>query len=142
MSDPYEIAPWRFEQIAPVIDPSLDAAARRAAWRERTRRKVTWPGGEARQRRGLAPLHKPIPKSTLYRWLDAYRKEGSLGLIPKPRRDRGAPRRASTTAWVHYAIGLWYEPPQRSLTQLGIYWQAEFADYDLSRSSLARASGL
>jgi transposase InsO family protein len=139
MPDPYEIAAWRFEQIAPLIDASLDAAARRVALRERLRQAVTWPGAQERQRCGLAPIHKPIPKSTLHRWLSAYREAGYPGLIPKPRKDRGAPRRAGTEAWVGYAIGLLYEQPQRSLTQLGVYLQAEFTDYDLSRSSLARA---
>ncbi len=139
MPDPYEIAAWRFEQIAPLIDSSLDAVARREAVRERLRTAVTWPGAEQRRQRGLTPIHKPIPKSTLYRWLIAYRKEGYPGLIPKPRGDRGVPRRADTEAWTGYAIGLLYEQPQRSLTQLGVYLKAEFADYDQSRSSLARA---
>ena len=139
MPDPYEIAAWRFEQIAPLIDTSLDGAARRTALRKRSRHAVTWPGGAQRQRRGLAPIHKPIPHSTLYRWLSAYQQQGYLGLIPKPRGDRGARRRAGSAAWIGYAIGLLYEQPQRSLTQLGVYLQGEFADYDLSRSSLARA---
>ena len=37
MPDPYEIAAWRFEQIAPLLDPSLDATQRRVALRERLR---------------------------------------------------------------------------------------------------------
>lgn len=129
MPDPYEIAAWRFEQIAPLVDASLDETQRRAAVRERTRKPVQWPhGGHP----------KPIPKSTLYRWLKAYRKHGYPGLLPKVRADRGAPRRADTPAWVGYAIGLLYEQPNRSLTQLEAYLRLEFADYRLSRSSLAR----
>ena len=31
MPDPYEIAAWRFEQIAPLIDASLAPVQRRAA---------------------------------------------------------------------------------------------------------------
>ena len=90
MPDPYEIAAWRFEQIAPLVDASLDETQRRLALRERTRKPVAWPhGGRPR----------PIPKSTLYRWLKAYRKHGYPGLLPKVRADRGAPRRAGTTAW-------------------------------------------
>jgi len=138
MPDPYTLAAWRFEQIAPFIDPSLDARARRAALRERTRTAIEWPSGEQRRRRGLAPINKPIPKSTLYRWLAAYRKEGYLGLLPKGRRDRGKPRHAATTEWIHYAIALLYEQPERSLTQLEVYLELQFDAYALSRSTLAR----
>jgi hypothetical protein len=129
MSDPYEIAAWRFEQIAPLVDASLDETQRRVAVRERTRKPVAWPhGGRPR----------PIPRSTLYRWLKAYRKHGYPGLLPKVRADRGAPRRADTPVWIGYAIGLLYEQPQRSLTQLEAYLRLEFENYRLSRSSLAR----
>jgi len=129
MPDPYEIATWRFEQIAPLVDASLDETQRRLALRERTRKPVQWPhGGRPR----------PIPKSTLYRWLKAYREHGYLGLLPKVRADRGTPRRADTPVWIGYAIGLLYEQPNRSLTQLEAYLQLEFENYRLSRSSLAR----
>ena len=129
MPDPYEIAAWRFEQIAPLVDASLDETQRRAAVRERTRKPVAWPHGRH---------HRPIPRSTLYRWLKAYRKHGYPGLLPKVRADRGTHRRADTPVWVGYAIGLLYEQPNRSLTQLEAYLQLQFANYRLSRSSLAR----
>lgn len=138
MPDPYTLAAWRFEQIAPFIDASLDESARRAALRERTRTAVEWPGAEQRRRRGLAPIKKPIPKSTLYRWLSAYRQHGYQGLLPKVRRDHGQPRHAATAEWIHYAIALLYEQPERSLTQLEVYLQLQFDDYALSRSTLAR----
>jgi len=96
MPDPYQIAAWRFEQIAPLLDASLSDAQRRAAWRERTRLRVEWPGSEARRRRGLEPRRKRIPKSTLYRWIKAFQQHGYLGLIPKVRADRGTPRRTAT----------------------------------------------
>ncbi len=129
MPDPYEIAAWRLEQIAPLIDASLDETQRRLALRERLCKPVQWPH---------STIHKPIPKSTLYRWLKAFRAQGYQGLLPKPRADRGTPRRAQTAAWVGYAIGLLYEQPNRSLTQLEAYLQVEFEDFELSRSSLAR----
>jgi len=138
MPDPYEIATWRFEQIAPFVDPSLDRTRRRAAWRQRIRKAVEWPGAEERKRRGKQPIKKSIPKTTLYRWIDAYREHGYPGLLPKPRADRGASRKPGTASWVHYAIGLLYEQPGRSLTQLGVYLRAEFEDYSLSRSTLSR----
>ena len=105
------------------------------------RRSDAWRCASARASRWQWPhggRHKPIPKSTLYRWLKAYRKHGYLGLLPKVRADRGAPRRADTPVWIGYAIGLLYEQPNRSLTQLEAYLQLEFEDYRLSRSSLAR----
>ena len=117
MPNPYEIAARRFEQIAYLIDPSLDDAQRRAAWRERA---------------------ADIGRSTLYRWLKAYREHGYTGLLPKPRNDRGCTRKAGSIGWVGYAIGLLYEQPDRSLTQLEIYLRAEFADYSLSRTTLRR----
>ena len=139
MPDSYPIAAWRFEQIAPLIDASLSPEARRLAVRERTHKKVSWPLNEARERRGLAAINKPIPKSTLYRWLNAYRREGYQGLLPKFRSDRGAPRRTDTTTWVSYAVALLYEQPERSLTQLDVYLHAQFEDYNLGRSTLSRA---
>ncbi|MCP4965540.1 MAG: transposase [bacterium] len=117
MSNPYEIAARRFECIAFLIDPSLDAAQRRAAWRERT---------------------AGIGRSTIYRWLKVYRSNGYLGLLPKPRDDRGQARKAGTAGWAGYAIGLLYEQPDRSLTQLRIYLHAEFEDYSLSTTTLRR----
>lgn len=117
MSNPYEIAARRFEQIAFLIDPSLDAAQRQAAWRERT---------------------ADVGRATVYRWLKVYREEGYTGLLPKPRNDRGRTRKAGTAGWVGYAIGLLYEQPDRSLTQLEIYLRAEFPDYSLGKSTLRR----
>lgn len=138
MSNPYEIAAWRFEQIAPLTDPSLDRARMRVAVRERTSNAVEWPRSKRRKQRGEPPLLKPIPRSTLFRWLRAWRKKGYEGLLPKPREDRGAGRRPDLERWILYAIGLLYEQPERSLTQLGVYLQLEFEGYDLSRATLAR----
>ena len=117
MSNPYEIAARRFERIAFLIDPSLDDAQRKAAWRERS---------------------AEVGRSTLYRWLKTYREHGYTGLLPKPRNDRGRTRKAGTAGWVGYAIGLLYEQPDRSLTQLEVYLRAEFADYSLGRTTLRR----
>jgi len=98
MPDPYTVAAWRFEQIAPLVDASLDEGARRAALRTRARTPVEWPGADERRRRGRAPKKQPIPKSTLYRWVAAYQSDGYLGLLPKGRSDRGKPRHAGTPA--------------------------------------------
>jgi transposase InsO family protein len=138
MPDPYEIAAWRFEQIAPLIDPSLDEARRRAALRERTTKPVLRPWDDATKSKGKKKSAKPIARSTLYRWLAAYREHGYTGLLPKPRDDRGRARHAGTAAWIGYAIGLLYEQPQRSLMQLEVYLRVEFTDYSLSRTTLRR----
>lgn len=117
MSNPYEIAARRFEHIAFLIDQSLNAAQRRAAFKERT---------------------ADTGRATLYRWLKAYRAGGYLALLPKPRSDRGRSRKAGSVAWVGYAIGLLYEQPDRSLTQLEVYLRVEFADYSLKKTTLRR----
>jgi len=136
---PSQIAAWRFEQIAAFVDPSFDPGRRRAALAERTKRAIEWPLSETRERRGLAPLRAPIPRSTLYRWIRAYRAHGHSGLLPKTRRDKGARRGGEELErWVHFAIGLLLEQPQRSLFQLELYLRAEFEGYRLSRAGLAR----
>jgi hypothetical protein len=133
MPDPYEIATWRFEQIAPLIDPSLDEARRRAALRERTTKPVPRPWQSPHKQRA-----RPIGRSTLYRWLAAYQEHGFAGLIPKSREDRGRARRCGTATWISYAIALLYEQPDRSLWQLEIYLRTEFPEYSLSRTTLRR----
>jgi putative transposase len=127
--DPIEIATARFELIAPLIDSSLSAAQRRVALREalRTSRE------EAQDEKRRLPS-----RSTLYRWVAVFRKKGFVGLLPKQRADRGRTRSAGTDKWVTYAIALLYEQPDRSLTQLDVYLRAEFEDFSLRRSTLAR----
>ncbi len=138
MADKYEIAAWRFEQIAPFLDAAMDGATRREAIRERCRQPVLWPRSQAQERRGEEPKNKPIPRSTLRRWLNAYKKDGFAGLFPKRRQDQEKPRRAGLEIWIAFALGLLYEQPDRSLTQLELYLQTEFLDYDLGRSTLSR----
>jgi transposase len=113
----YEIATRRFELISFLLDPSLTDAQREAAWRERC---------------------AEVSRSTLYRWLKDFREHGYLGLLPRTRSDRGETRYAGTATWIAYAIGLLYEQPDRSLTQVAIYLKNEFPDYELSASTLRR----
>lgn len=127
MPNPYEIATWRYEQIAPFLDPSLDRAARRRVMRERTTRAIVWPHGP----------RKRIPRSTIHRWIKSYRSDSYLGLLPKRRSDAGKPR-FDSAAWIAYAIGLLYEQPDRSLHQLDTYLRLQFDDYKMSRSTLGR----
>jgi transposase InsO family protein len=127
LRDPYEIATWRYHQIAPLLDPTLTRAQRRRAIAERRRHATDWPNGST----------KRIPKSTLYRWVKAYQQHGFPGLMPKLRCDRDRPRR-DVVAWISFAIFLLLEQPLRTLFQLGEYLALQFQGYNLSRSSLAR----
>ena len=124
---PYAIATWRFEQIAPFVDPSLDRAARRRVMRERTRHSVPWPDGSV----------QPISRSTLHCWIRAYREGGLLALQPKPRSDRGTSRKDFSAA-IDHAIALLYEQPNRSLYQLLVYLRAAVPDCAISRAHLSR----
>lgn len=128
MSNPWEIATWRFEMISALLDQSLTRAQKRRIIRDRTKRAVQWPD---------SPEDRPIGKSTLFRWLENYREKGFLGLMPKARKDKGLPR-SDRCIQVDYALGLLYEQPERSLTQLMLYLELEFGKLSISRSTLSR----
>ncbi len=127
MRNPFEIAAFRFEQISPFIDDSLDPVKRRDLMRRRS--AVTPPGDGQKKRR--------IPRSTLHRWIKLYRRHGIRGLMPKVRADRGKQKIDSRNV-IDHAIGLLLEQPSRSLQQLDVYLHADFDDYDLSIASLRR----
>jgi transposase InsO family protein len=128
MSDSWEIAAFRFEMISPLLDDKLTEAQKRRIIRDRTRRAVQWP---------CSPGKKPIGRSTLFRWLKDYREKGFLGLMPKVRKDKGVAR-TDRCEQVNYALGLLYEEPGRSLTQLMVYLELEFGELSMSRSTLSR----
>ncbi len=127
MPTPIEIATWRFELIAPLIDPTLSSALKRSARQALIRREVVWPNGQQRR----------IPRTTLQRWIRRFAATGFDGLLPRRRKDRGQ-RRRDTTVWIEHAIRLLLERPERSLYQLRVYLAEEFPGFDLSRASLAR----
>jgi len=137
MTDPFEIATWRFEQIAPWFDPSLTEAERRAALRHRTTRAVDWPETRAAKKQKRR-RRKPIPRSTLSRWIRLYRDGGYLALLPKVRKDKGRTRMPQTDLWVDHAIALLFDQPSRSLDQLQFYLKFRFQAYHLGRSTLQR----
>lgn len=128
MSDSWEIAAFRFEMISPLLDDKLTEAQKRRIIRDRTRRAVQWPCSSGK---------KPIGRSTLFRWLKDYREKGFLGLMGKVRKDKGVAR-TDRSELVNYALGLLYEEPERSLTQLMVYLELEFGQLSLSRSTLSR----
>ena len=128
MSDSWEIAAFRFEMISPLLDDKLTEAQKRRILCDRTRRAVQWP---------CSSKKRPIGRSTLFRWLKDYREKGFLGLMPKVRKDKGVVR-TDRCEQVNYALGLLYEEPERSLTQLMIYLELEFGELSMSRSTLSR----
>jgi transposase InsO family protein len=128
MSDPWQIATWRFEMISALLDAKLTEAQKRRIIRQRTTRAVQWPDSKKT---------RPIGKSTLFRWLKNYREKGFLGLMPKARKDKGLAR-SDRSNYVNYALGLLYEQPERSLTQLMLYLELEFGKLSMSRSTLSR----
>lgn len=128
MSNPWQIATWRFEMISALLDPSLTRAQKRRIIRDRTKRTVQWPD---------SPDDRPVGKSTLFRWIENYRQKGFLGLMPKARKDKGLAR-SDRSLQVSYALGLLYEQPERSLTQLMLYLELEFGKLSISRATLSR----
>ena len=57
--------------------------------------------------------------------------------MPKARKDKGLAR-SDRSVQMDYALGLLYEQPDRSLTQLMLYLEIEFGELALSRSTLSR----
>ncbi len=99
MSNPWEIATWRFEMISALLDANRTRAQKRRIIHDRSKRAVQWPN---------LPDDRPIGKSTLFRWLKNHRKMGFLGLMPKVRKDKGLAR-SDRSIQVNYALGLLYE---------------------------------
>ena len=130
--NPWEIAKWRFDQIGPLIDDQVSEAERRARLRKAASQRVPWPVPKDGE-----PVMKPISAKTLRRWIAAYQAEKIVGLLPKERCDKGQPRTDRCRA-INFALGLLYEEPDRSLTQLMAYLAIDFPGLKLSRSNLHR----
>jgi transposase InsO family protein len=125
MPDPYEIAAFRFEQIAPFLDSAIDPSKRRDLMRRRA--AVDLPSGQRRR----------VPRGTLHRWIRCYQQHGIRGLMPQQRRDQGQPK-IGDRGVIDRAIGLLLEQPHRSLRQLDVYLRTDCADYDVSTATLRR----
>jgi putative transposase len=125
MSDPYEIAAFRFEQIAPFLDSAIDPVQRRGLMRRRA--AVDLPNGK----------HRRVPRSTLHRWIETYKQHGIRGLMPQLRSDRGQAK-AGNSDVIDQAIGLLLEQPNRSLQQIEIYLRADFPELEMSAATLRR----
>lgn len=137
MRDPWQVAAWRFEQLAPFLDDSILECEKRKLRRKQCVELVEWPASEELLRAGGQALFKPISRASIYRWLAAYRQRGIEGLVPKSRSDRGTARQ-DRAAWINYAICLLYEREDRSLTLLLVYLETEFPGIEIARSTLDR----
>ena len=126
--DPLREACWRFEQISPLLDPCLPASERRRMIEAMGRVCLVWPSGR----------EAPVPLSTLYRWLKAYRKDPRIeSLLRAPRRREA---HAIRTEWVPYVLAQLEEEPNRSLFILCLRIQHRFGlEQPPSRASLHRA---
>ena len=127
MTDPDRIALFRYEVVAPLLDPALTPAERRAEVLLRTRTPVLWPDGDDR----------PVSRACLYRWTRALKAGGKEALRPVPRRDRGRPK-VDRSAWVQRAVLLLLERADRSLNFVLGLLAVEFDDLRMSRSTLSR----
>lgn len=135
--DSLEVAAWRYEQIAPLMDEALTEAERSRYLRESRARPVEWPLSDAEEARGRPPAVRPVSPRTLRRWLRSYREGGLLSLVPKTRSDKGTTR-SDRSRILAYALALLYEEPKRSLSLLLVYISLEFPGVEVSSSTLNR----
>ena len=129
MRDPWTIATWRFEVIAPLVDPTRERGEKR-----RYRKEIVRKGIEGIEVKGGRRVRRMLSRATLARWVRAYQRHGLKGLVPQTR-TRQRPDRARI---ISYAIALLVEEPARSLSQLQLYLGLEFPDEHISRSTLHR----
>jgi len=72
--NPLNVALWRFEQISLFLDKRLTPGERARMVDKASRIEVIWPNGDL----------GPVPRSTLYRWLQAYQQDPVIeSLQPK-----------------------------------------------------------
>lgn len=136
MRDPWEVAAWRFELIAPFMDACLVEAEKRRLLKDLTAKEIAWPSSnDNRNRRRIV---RRVSRASLKRWLAAYGRKGIQGLLPNPRKRSPAKYDLLVEEWVRHAMRLLFERPDRSLSQLGLYLQAAYPGYSLSRSTLHR----
>ena len=128
--DPIYVAVWRFNQISLFLDKRLTPGERARMIDEAARIDVIWPNGD----------QGPVPRSTLYRWLNAYQQNPVIeSLKPKA---RTPPERQSVIdpQWVNYALALLEEESDRSLFILRDRIKRKFKiESKISASSLHRA---
>lgn len=128
--DPLNVATWRFEQIAPLLEHCLSDTQRAELIGQMASMPQRWPSGTDR----------PIARSTLYQWLRLYRADPRIeSLLPVARKRLVQPS-CIKSEWIEYALALVEEEPARSLFILTRSIQLNFAlPAPPSRSSLQRA---
>jgi transposase InsO family protein len=128
--DPKAIALWRYELIEDALPDDLTHRERGKILRRVAKAPVRWPTGATRR----------VSLATLYRWLRAYFAGGLRGLRPKPRKDKGKPRRPLPREVVDSALRHLEEDPEQSLTFLLAVLRAEFRKQriKIARSTLQR----
>ena len=94
--DPLRTAWFRFEQISPLLDTGLAASERRRLMKNMATTPVIWPSGR------LAP----IPVSTLYRWLKAYRQNPRIEALFPQTRSRKENSSSIPEELIQYALAL------------------------------------
>ena len=100
------LALWRYHLIAEALDPRLGGRERGLLVRRIAGEEHASPAGEPRT----------ISRTTLDRWIRAYRAQGLAGLRDRPRSDRGTARR--NAALLDEAIRLRLEAPARSAAHI------------------------
>ncbi len=128
--DPKAIALWRYELIEEALPNDLTRRERGQILRRVSRSPVRWPAGATRR----------VSLATLYRWLRAYEADGLRGLRPRPRKDKGKPRRRLPPEVVSSALRHLEEEPEQPLTFLLAVLRAEFRALRIKipRSTLQR----
>lgn len=109
--DPYSLAEkvalFRYQLIAPLLDPRIPPEDQRAWTRWVTTHEHVGPDGKRRR----------VSARTLRRWVALYRMGGFRALQPPPRRDKGQTRSLSP-AVVDKAAALKQAEPRRSIPQV------------------------
>ena len=128
--DPLKVALWRFEQIAPLLDPCLSECRRSDLVNQMAATPVRW----------LSGRDNPIARSTLYEWLSLYRAQPEIeSLLPK-KRGPCLRQLCIKPEWVEHALALIEEEHARSLYILTRRIQTKFElAAPPTRSSLQRA---
>lgn len=126
--DPAQIAFWRYEQMQEALSENLHSSVRGQILRQISKTPVRWPSGETRR----------ISLATLYRWLELFGKGGLEALRPRPRRDRGKPRKRLADEVIDEALRLLSEDDGVTYTFLLAVLRAEYPQHTVTRSTLQR----
>ena len=107
MDDPAtQAALWRYGVIAPLLAPDLERHERAHLKQQAVETEHGGPGRQPRR----------VSERTIERWLKRYREQGFAGLLPQPRKDRGA-LKALDPSVLQKAVALREEAPERSTRQ-------------------------